>query len=202
MKPLPPSRSDRPDRGPLFPPRREILRGAAGLVLVWVSPLPSSAQDARTARPAEGDWLVRIGDDSLTPLTPDDVPAAAKPIHAWPMTADRIVRGGSRLNRVLLVRLDPGSMGDRTRPLAAGGVVAYSAVCTHTGCEVAGWLTEEQLLHCDCHDSRFDPRDNARVIDGPAPRSLPALPLKVIDQRLVVAGPFTSKVGFEVGVGP
>jgi Rieske Fe-S protein len=109
------------------------------------------------------------------------------------------VRSGSRLNRVLLVRLESETLGDRTRPLAAAGVVAYSAICTHTGCEVVGWLPEERWLHCDCHDSRFDPRDNARVIDGPAPRSLPALPLKLVDQRLVVAGPFTSKVGFDVG---
>jgi Rieske Fe-S protein len=35
------------------------------------------------------------------------------------------------------------------------------------------------------------------VADGPAPRSLPALPLTLVDGRLVVAGPFTSRVGFE-----
>lgn len=180
--------------------RRAILRGAAGVVLGWLAPRPAAAQDPRSARPAEGDWLVRLGDESLTPLAPDDLSAAAKPIVAWPMiAADRVLRNGSRLNRVLLMRLEPETLGDRTRALSAAGVVAYSAICTHTGCDVAGWQPEPQLLHCDCHDSRFDPRDLARVIDGPAPRSLPALPLKVIEGRLAVAGPFTSRVGFEIG---
>jgi len=45
----------------------------------------------------------------------------------------------------------------------------------------------------------FDPKDGARVVDGPAPRGLPALPLKVVEGKLVVAGPFTARVGFETG---
>jgi Rieske Fe-S protein len=81
--------------------------------------------------------------------------------------------------------------------MAADGVVAYTAICTHSGCEVVDWLADERLLYCSCHSSKFDPKDGARVVDGPAPRSLPALPLKVVDGRLVVAKPFTSRVGFE-----
>ena len=42
------------------------------------------------------------------------------------------------------------------------------------------------------------PKDGARVTDGPAPRSLPALPLAVSNGTIVVAGPFTDRVGFEV----
>jgi rieske iron-sulfur protein len=33
------------------------------------------------------------------------------------------------------------------------------------------------------------------VIDGPTPRALPALPLKIVDGKLAVARPFTSRVG-------
>jgi Rieske Fe-S protein len=33
------------------------------------------------------------------------------------------------------------------------------------------------------------------VIDGPTPRSLAALPLKLADGKLVVAKPFTGRVG-------
>jgi Rieske Fe-S protein len=103
----------------------------------------------------------------------------------------------ARLNRLLLVRLEIDALGPETKPLAAGGVVAYTAICTHGGCEVDDWLATERLLLCSCHSSQFDPRNGARVVDGPAPRSLPALPLKIVDGRLVVAGSFTTPVGFE-----
>ena len=180
--------------------RRTVLRGAAGVVLAWMTPVSSSAQDARTARPAAEDVLVKAGDSTLTPLTPANVPLAATPVIAWAMTpAEQTVRNGSRLNRVLLVRLDPEVLDPKTRALAADGVVAYSAICTHAGCDVGTFLSDEQLLYCECHETKFDPKDNARVTDGPAPRSLPALPLKIVDGRLVVAGPFTSRVGFENG---
>jgi len=33
------------------------------------------------------------------------------------------------------------------------------------------------------------------VMGGPAPRRLPALPVKVVDGQLVVAGVFTGRVG-------
>jgi rieske iron-sulfur protein len=180
--------------------RRAVLRSAAGVVLAWMTPIPASGQDARSARPAAEDLLVKIGDAKLEPLTAADIPVASTPVIAWPMEpGERIVRSGSRLNRLLLIRLDPAVLSEKTRALAAEGVVAYSAICTHTGCDVGTFLEDEQVLYCECHESKFDPRDNARVADGPAPRNLPALPLKVVDGRLVVAGPFTSKVGFENG---
>jgi Rieske Fe-S protein len=118
---------------------------------------------------------------------------------AWAMDPrSRIVRSGSRLNRVLLLRFDPEALAADTRARAAGGVVAYTAICTHNGCEVTDWLGEEQMLSCPCHATKFDPRNGARVIDGPAPRPLPALPLTLADGRLVVSRSFTTRVGFEV----
>ena len=41
------------------------------------------------------------------------------------------------------------------------------------------------------------PENGASVIDGPAPRPLPALPLRIADGQLVVAGPFTARVTFD-----
>jgi Rieske Fe-S protein len=173
-----------------------VLQGAAGLLLAWLT--PASAQDGRAARPAAGDWLVKVGDDTLAPLTADDIPAGANPTMAWAMTQESsVVKSGSRLNRILLLRLDSAALSEQTRGRSAEGVVAYSAICTHTGCEVGAYLAEEQQLYCECHQSKFDPRDQARVTDGPAPRNLPALPLQVADGRLVVAGPFTARPGFE-----
>jgi Rieske Fe-S protein len=148
-----------------------------------------------------GDLLVKNGDAMLTPLTVKDIALAATPVIAWPLSsADRVLRNGSRLNRLLIVRLDPAQLSEKTGQHAAEGVVAYSAVCTHTGCEVGTFLAEEQALYCECHQSKFDPRDDARVLDGPAPRNLPALPLRVTaDGRLEVAAPFTTRPGFEQG---
>ena len=178
--------------------RRTVLQSAAGVVLAWMTPVPLAAQDARASRPAAGDLLVSTTDTTFTPLTPDDIPMDDTPTIAWCMTPnDRVVRNGSRLNRVLLVRLAPETISEATRAMSANGVVAYSAICTHSGCDVGSWLPDEQVLYCECHESKFDPRDAARVADGPAPRGLPALPLTLVDGRLVVAGPFTSRVGFD-----
>lgn len=200
MKPPPRPPPHRPERGTVRVGRRTLLRGATGLFVAWMTPVLSAAQtDRTTGRPAKGDLLVKVGDATLTPLTIDDIPTTA-PLMAWPMNAaDQIVRSGSRLNRVLLVRLDREALATGTRSLAAGNVVAYSAICTHSGCDVGGWIADAQQLYCECHESKFDPRDGARVTDGPAPRSLPALPIEVVDGVLVVARPFTSRVGFTEG---
>jgi Rieske Fe-S protein len=134
----------------------------------------------------------------MTPLRPEDVPLTAKQTLAWAMEpAGKIVRSGSRLNLILLVRLESAKLADETKARAADGVVAYTAICPHSGCEVEEWVPEEQILYCPCHASKFDPRNGAKVIDGPAPRALPALPLKVVDGVLVVAGSFTTRVAFE-----
>lgn len=184
-------------------PRRTFLQGAAGLVMAWLAParVAAGAQDAARARPESGDVLVRVGDTSSTPLGAADILVSSKPVVVWPMAAaTRTVRSGSRLNRVVVVRLDPAQLSDATRARSADGIVAFSAVCTHTGCEVGDFLGDELQLYCECHQSKFDPRDGAKVTDGPAPRPLPALPLGIdTEGRLVVAAPFTSRPGFEQG---
>ena len=44
---------------------------------------------------------------------------------------------------------------------------------------------------------RSDPSDGARVVGGPAPWQLAALPLKLVDGTLIVAAPFEGRVGFQ-----
>jgi rieske iron-sulfur protein len=180
--------------------RRTVLKSGIGLgVGLTLTPDLTLAQDdPASLRPREGDFLVKEGDSNRQPLAPDDVAAGAGQTMAWAMDpTDRTVRSGSRLNRILLLRLDAGQLAADTRSHAAGGVVAYTAICTHTGCEVVEWLAAEQVLQCPCHFSKFDPRDGARVVDGPAPRPLPALPLALMDGKIVVARSFTTRVGFE-----
>ena len=177
-----------------------MLQGAAGLVLAWLTPQTAGAQDQPTTRPAAGDLLVKVGDKELAPLAVADIPTSGNPVMAWAISPEtKVVKSGSRLNRILLIRLDAAVLAEATKARSAEGVIAYSAICTHTGCEVGTYLAEEQQLYCECHQSKFDPRDQARVTDGPAPRNLPALPLRIVGGRLVVAGPFTTRPGFEQG---
>jgi rieske iron-sulfur protein len=183
--------------------RRRLLQvGLAAGVGAFFSPraLAGAQSDPAAIRPRPGDFLVRADDSEHRPLRPADIPLNARQIAAWAMDpAERTVRNASRLNALILLRLDEAGLTTATRARAADGVVAYTAICTHTGCDVDEWIADRLVLSCSCHLSEFDPKDAARVLDGPAPRVLPALPLKVVDGILVVARAFTSPVGFEKG---
>ena len=72
-----------------------------------------------------------------------------------------------------------------------GGVYALSAVCTHLGC-ITRFLSDQSVIACPCHGSRFDLEGN--VVEGPAPRPLPWLEvgldssgLLVVDTAITVA---------------
>jgi len=76
------------------------------------------------------------------------------------------------------------------------GLVAYSAICTHLGCAVYAALSEDGNIACPCHGSKFNPREEAAVVGGPAPRPLPALPVRVAaDGTITADGGFTGPVG-------
>ena len=175
--------------------RRDILAAATALgasVLDTAVVAPAAAEPA-DERPKEGDHLVATNAASPDGLSPNDISA---PVIAWPVDPEaRIIRNGSRLNKVLLVRLDPATLAGATRERAADGVVAYSAICPHAGCEVDGWIDEQKILECPCHNSKYNPREGAAIIEGPTTRGLAALPLKVVDGKLVVARPFIGRLG-------
>src|SRR3954469_14945513 len=88
---------------------------------------PASAQP-ENERPKEGDFLVSIHSESPVPLKAEDIPSGGPPVVAWPVEhTGNLVRKGSRLNKVLLLRLDPATLVGLTQQRAADGVVAYSA---------------------------------------------------------------------------
>lgn len=183
---------------PHSPARRVFLKAALGAGLALPFAETGLAEDPKTARPKQGDLFVYVsGDNAGHVIGPADVAAGSAPVLAWPMeAASNTVRDGSRLNQVLLVRFDPAVVfDDSTRERSADGVVAYSASCTHALCPVTGWKAEQQLMWCPCHNSEFDPRNGGKVVFGPAPRSLPALPLKISDGALTAKGAFLGRVG-------
>jgi rieske iron-sulfur protein len=181
--------------------RRTLLKAALGLGVGWPWHHGAMAQDTdpRHGRPQEGDRFVfATGERKGDLITPADLLLGGPPVMAFPMDAQtKIVRDGSRLNQVLLLHLDAEVLVGDTRQRSAAGIVSYSAICTHAGCDVEDWQAETQTLMCFCHYSQFDPKDGARVVDGPAPRRLAALPLKVADGILVAAAGFIGRVGFQ-----
>src|SRR5882762_5237502 len=89
--------------------RRIGRRATLGMgVCLTLAPRWALAQaDPARERPREGDLLVTVGAAPPQPLTTDGVPLGGKPTMAWPMDAEsNTVRSGSRLNKVLLLRLD------------------------------------------------------------------------------------------------
>jgi hypothetical protein len=180
--------------------RRSALKLAAGLGLgVALSSIDilAAEDDEKSARPRKGDRFVfAYGERAGQVIAPEDLALGGPQQLAFPMDpVTKVIRDGSLLNQVALIRLDPAQLSTDTRAEAAGGIVAYSAVCTHEGCPISMWHKESKTLFCACHASRFDPADRARVVDGPAPRRLAMLPLGPLAGGIVAAGGFTGRVG-------
>lgn len=70
--------------------------------------------------------------------------------------------------------------------LDSGDFVAYSAVCTHQQCTVA-YQKSSGNLACPCHGSIYDPAKNAEVVNGPAPRPLPEIPIEMKNGKIFKA---------------
>ncbi|MFM7860164.1 MAG: Rieske 2Fe-2S domain-containing protein [Candidatus Nanopelagicaceae bacterium] len=64
------------------------------------------------------------------------------------------------------------------------GVFAYSAICTHQGCEVQYQKKSERLV-CPCHQAAFDPFQDAKVVVGPSNASTKSIrPLGKVEVKI------------------
>jgi rieske iron-sulfur protein len=177
--------------------RRRALLGTAVAVAPLLNP-QAQAQDPTSERPQPGDHLVfLVGPKKGQPIRADDLPLGGPQAQAYPADPKGTVRDGSRLNLLIVVRVGHEGLSEETRAHSAGGVVAYSGVCTHQGCPVNAWSDERHAFVCSCHGSTYDPKNGAAVLFGPAPRPLAALPLKSENGLLIVAAGFTRRVGME-----
>lgn len=181
--------------------RRRLLKGclALGLGFSRFGRGDEPEVAAASAPPEVGDLLVfAFGDRAGQSIAPDDIVAGMPQVFAFAKDPKSgLVRNGTRLYQVVLVRLDPSRLSEQTAERSVDGVVAYSGVCTHTGCDVTDWNADLGVFQCPCHESQFDPRDSAHVVGGPAPWPLAALPLKLVDAHLAVARPFEGRIGFQ-----
>jgi rieske iron-sulfur protein len=187
--------------------RALILTALATGVCIAASKSVAADEDrpGSDERPQKADVLVLSeGEHAGDIIKPQDMKLGGPPLRAWPKDPKTsVIRNGSRLNEVLVVKLDPAELDDETRARAADGIVAYSAICAHAGCPVTAWVKgaagDKDLFKCVCHNSEYDPRQGAQVVFGPAPRRLAALPLATADGSLTVAAPFVGKVGAQQG---
>lgn len=175
-----------------------MLCGALALALEPLAgTVAHAAPDPRDARPQPGDVLVFAeGERAGKQVTIADCSVGQAPQFAFPMDpATQVVRDGAPFNRVLLVRLAIEQISPRTLPHAADGVLAYSAICTHYGCQITLLAKDQRGITCNCHGSTFDAGNNGEIVVGPATRRLAFLPLTAVDGALVVAAGFSGRLG-------
>jgi len=186
--------------------RRTILQAAIGVgtgvtvlssLYIGVGLIPKKEVTPESEPIAPGDWLVYgLGNQKGQPIKAADIKLGERQIIAYPMNPKiRVVKSEEANNTVMLVRLDPASLSAVTAQYALEGIVAYSAVCKHLGCIVSNWDSNKQILVCPCHQGRYDPKQQAKVVGGPPPAPVPQLPIKVEEGRVVVASEFLGPVG-------
>ncbi len=135
----------------------------------------------------EGDLLKRIDDSGKTFLTSDDVLHEHGPVLCWPVSPDgKHVRKETSYNRLWVMKSGIYGM---------NGFIAYSAICQHAACLVSDWDSRQRHLICPCHGSAYSVDQGGRVVAGPAPYSLPYLPLGVRQNALIIAGVFSGQIG-------
>lgn len=176
--------------------RRTLIK--MGIVTGIAAPIPVLSQPPNRMRPQLGDVMIfDEGPHMGEVVRPEMLELNQQPVSALAKDPETdTLRDGSRLNRVMISRIDPDKLTERYRANAADGVIAYSAICTHTGCDVINWNAEQLRMACPCHESQFDIYDGGKVVGGPAPRPLAMLPLEIIDGTVIVAASFRGRVGF------
>lgn len=123
--------------------RRSLLVTAlaAGACMATRS-VAAEDQPGSDERPQKGDTLVLSnGEHEGEIIKPGDLKLGGPPLRAWPKDSKTLViRNGSRLNEILVPKLDASDLDDATRARAAKGIVAYSAICAHAACPVSECL--------------------------------------------------------------
>ncbi len=152
------------------------------------------AQEGSVQGMSKGD-LLEPAKGEQKPVRLEDIKVGAKPLLVFPFDEkNQKPRDESRLNKLMLVRMDEAELSDELKARAVSGVLAFSAVCTHQGCDVTEYVVADKLLMCFCHFSKFSPADGT-VAKGPASKSLPWVALAQKEGFVVVAGEFSARPG-------
>jgi Rieske Fe-S protein len=170
--------------------RRVVIQGlAVSGCLAAVGCLAKSAaaqEDEGAASVKPGDrFAIEPEEGSPKPLRLDDLKPGKAVIGVYPIdpTTGKL-RNETRLNMVNLIRLE--TFKPDTAAAAASGVVAFSAICTHKGCNINSWNAEASSWRCFCHMSEFE-TSHGDVIAGPASEPLPMIAIAIDAEGFVTA---------------
>lgn len=181
--------------------RRTVVTGATAFAVgtsIFGTEAIASSDSPENLTVQEGDRIQLIkGSNKGQMLKPELLEFGEKQIEAFPYdVSGDVLRRKNRLNRLLVIRLNPDEMDDETRERSVEGVLAFSAICTHRGCTIKSWMPEDRYLRCHCHLSVFDALSGGSVKSGPARRELPMVPLGLDAEGYIVAqSSFTKSPG-------
>jgi len=144
----------------VYPVARYLLYPLSkGLPRLWTK--LSFAKDMEADHPVFVSYKVRRIEGYLE----ESIPKGVWLIKPSPSLADRIARRAHTMKFT-----DAGWANHK------GDVVAFTPKCPHLGCNVH-WDADQHAFLCPCHGSRFS--IDGRVTDGPAPRGLDTLPVRM-----------------------
>lgn len=150
--------------------RRNFLRAALALgvvsaatLLLWN--LGSNSQVSSTSQPTSSVNAAAIANNP--PIQDSQSAVNTQAIaNASSIPPDgSLIYNDPSLGPIILIHLDNGKF------------VAYSAICTHAGCQVQFDPSLKDIV-CPCHGAVYDPYHNAQVIGGPAPYPLQNVPVQ------------------------
>lgn len=124
-----------------------------------------------------------------TPGIGSPTPApSGPPLIDAPIARGAIIPGAKEIapNSAMDYKGDDGSANLLVR-LPDGEYTSFGSTCTHMGC-TTGYDAASGLILCPCHGAAFDPKAQAQVVAGPAPRPLPARVITIDDQGNVIYG--------------
>lgn len=140
--------------------RQVIVSGAAGAAALVIAGCGGSSGGGGTGSAA--------GSTAVSASAP-----SGKPIVAL----DKVPVGGA------VSAKDPNGKPIIVAQPQTGAAVAFSAICTHMGCTVA---PSGDKLNCPCHGSVYQAA-TGEVVQGPAPRALDKVSVKVVNGEVVTA---------------
>lgn len=170
--------------------RRTVLRsvGLVALAGAGASALAACSSDTKTASPGAGTSATpdtKTASPDAKSASPSPVSSASKTAPAGPAPSAEGTPAGTTVAKSQVTEGSGVLVADKyvvTQP-SSGEYKAFTAICTHQGCVVAGVQNKE--IVCNCHGSHFSITDGS-VISGPAKTALASFTLTESGSDLVI----------------